>query len=335
MVKPRTFEARLKLKNKPFLCIFVIAIIFLYKIQSSKQSPPPRLKQAIPSRLQFCDLVNYEFKYDDLHLLHVKRNETTLTSRTFRKFIGFDTASMDQKVEHWQKEYNYRIQRSKKDGMHVGILQYARLLSNGAVFVDSGAHLGDTSLPVLDQLHIEGRTDIKLVLVEPDRSKCVWLLFCIRTRYPNLASSIAVVQAGLWSHNTRASLIRNKMHAGAWTVQPDRVAIRNHKMHGGPKPPRGEIRLLPLSEIVGKCHSIELIHLDVEKCELRALMGMDNLGTPIIIYENMGETDKFLVSDYLQLGHGYRLVDRIPPNNDRVMMPERLSMLLPALPYYV
>ena len=294
-------------------------------------------------RLGECPLIKSPELSFHAHVesLDVSVDTVTRSNKAFAKYKHFDEETIEEKVMRWQLEFNYRIERSKNDGMHASILKYALSLNRDAVIVDSGGHVGDTTLPVLDMLHKEhDRADLKLVIIEPDESKCTWIRFAIHTRYRHMSDSIEVVSSGLWSHETRASLERDHNHPGAWFVTPDVFQIRKHKLHNGPEPVPGEIPLLSIYDILPACSRFGLWHLDVEGSEMRAILGMGRTYfRPIVIFESFTKpgVDSFAVGDQLKYLYGYKLVDRIKPNSDRVMVPPHAfdSRTMKEMPFYV
>jgi hypothetical protein len=262
-----------------------------------------------------------------------------------KKFPNFDSASTEEKLERWRSEYNYRI----KNDNHPVRAEIVRLMAKyaplGGVMIDSGAHLGDTGIPILQKLREQHhRKDIHLVLLEPEYSKCLWIYSQIRyideNLDPGFASRVHLVQTGVWSHSTHADL--NKAgHPGAWKVEVDEYRLRSYmKSHSSRADfVPGSIRLLSVNDILTPQAKFTLWHLDVEDSETRALTGM--LRThhrPIVVIEAFSRkgTDFKFNSDFLRMNHGYRLTARLKPNQDRVLIPYEIDPgYLKELPEYI
>ena len=263
--------------------------------------------------------------------------------RVTTKFRDFDKATLEDKLRRWKKEYFFR---STKDNHPVRakivelMLKYAPL--NG-VMVDSGAHLGDTGIPILQKLRQAGRRDIHLVLLEPEYSKCFWMNEKVneidREEDPGFADKVHIVQTGVWSHSTRAQLEKGN-HPGAWTVKVDEYRLRKYmKSHNSPEGfETGSIRLMSINDILTPQAKFTLWHLDAEGSETRALMGLvQKYHRPIVVVEAFSSdgVDFKFNSDYLRMNYGYRLVTRLKPNQDRVLIPREIDWRdLDELPEY-
>lgn len=250
-------------------------------------------------------------------------------SVAFSPFKNYADATLEQKLQRWEKEYEFR---SVDHHVHLKNELFVMLDRVGRypTVVDSGAHVGDTGLPFLQRAYGAHRMDVRVVFVEPDRSKCLWirrkLLELNATSCPGIYDMASIVNAGLWSHETHASLIRDLNHAGAWTVEVDDYTKRAAR--GTDKVvPRGEIHLLSIGDILEDNINFAIWHLDVEQSETRALMGLSlTVHRPVVIFESFKQpgTDFLMPKQFLELSMGYKMTKRIPPNMDRVLWPPRL-----------
>ena len=163
-----------------------------------------------------------------------ERLQVGTKSNVFKKVNNWKNTSLGKKLQRWENEYMFRSVNEHlktKKGIYDILKKHAK---RGAVWVDSGGHVGDTSIPVLTKLWDNGRYDTKLVIVEPDKSKCLWikrnLIDLNSTEYTGIFEMVTLVNSGLWSHATRASIERDKMHPGGWSVQPDEIRLRNRSL---------------------------------------------------------------------------------------------------------
>ena len=267
------------------------------------------------------------------------------SSLVFSRFKGFENATLSDKLAHWEAEYNWRSVKYNNALRDDLVGRLAGFVRSNSVFVDSGAHVGDTSLPILARLREMGIRNHKLVLVEPDYSKCLWIKRMVNrlnVTYPGFASSVFIVNAGIWSHHTSAHVVRDKSHPGAWVVTPDVYRIRGHMKHASDLSRflRGEVALLSISDILGPRAHFVLWHLDVEGSEQRALLGLlKTPHRPIVVYESRSTkgVDFLYNKDFLMDTMGYRLHARLPPNADRVMVPPNMwrNGIDEELPWYI
>lgn len=259
------------------------------------------------------------------------------------KFKNFDSVSLDDKLRRWKKEYIHRTTKTNhpvREEIVQLMLKYSPI---SGVIVDSGAHIGDTGIPILQKLRKLGRDDIHLVLLEPEYSKCLWIhekVHEINLIDPGFSEKVHIVQTGVWSHYTHAQLEKSK-HPGAWVVKADEYRLReymkSHKFQDGFV--KGDIRMMSIEDILTPKARFTLWHCDMESSETRALIGLIRTKfRPIIVIEAMHKDDQDfkLNSDFLRLNYGYRLTKRLKPNMDRVLIPHEIDKnTLKELPNYI
>lgn len=260
---------------------------------------------------------------------------------------NFDNKTLTEKLQRWNYEFNYRISKSHKP-VRLELLRLARLYSDeNGVIVDSGAHIGDTSLPFFEEIrYTYKRTDLHLVLVEPEYSKCLWIHKYIeflsrKHGDDDLMNHIHIVNSGIWSYHTHASLIK-KNHPGSWYVQTDVYRLRQEAKKRKFKMENfvdGDIVLNSIDSILHEKAKFSLWHLDAKNSETRALLGlMRTSHRPLIIMESMSTTgtDFLLNNDILCKNMDYKLIKRVKPNFDRVFLPAEIfdDKLENELPFF-
>lgn len=248
----------------------------------------------------------------------------------FKRHRGFTNYTLEQKLAVWENEYVYR---STNYHMQLKNKLFTLLMNHGGadpVVIDSGAHVGDTSIPMMQRVIDYGRTDVRLVMVEPDESKCLWirrkLLDLNRTDSPGIAEMVYIVNAGIWSHQTTARLNRDVGHPGSWTVETDEYALRDHmKIRGNTVEgfKRGDIQMFSVGDIIKKETNLALFHLDAEGSEARAILGLLRTEQrPTVVYESRKKNNPDFLFEKNMLGYlgGYKQVERVGENSDRVMV---------------
>lgn len=263
----------------------------------------------------------------------------------FSKINNFDSMALQDKLARWESEYDYRSSEFHLESKERIVQILTMNAPYDAVFVDSGAHVGDTGLPILQKVHSMGRTDINLVLIEPDESKCLWLkrkINDIEMEHPGFADRVTVVNSGLWSHETSASLIRDQSHPGAWTVKTDEYGLREHMKKKGAIESdfqRGPIPLLSIGDILDPDADFFFWHLDVEDTEYRAMLGLMRTNfRPYVLFENHSVGKDFLMApDIMRYVLGYRLIERLGEFSDRLMVPNHLwdPLRMKDMPSYI
>ncbi len=268
---------------------------------------------------------------------HIPPARTSLKMKEikiFSPYKNFDTEDIHEKLLHWEFEYEKRSKshhRELKDYIFQTVLDSNEKFP---VIIDSGGHVGDTGVPVLKRLFENGLVDTQLVIIEPDFSKCLWikrLAIDLNKTHPGFEKNVHIVNSGIWSHKSTASLIRDKMHAGRWYVKHDDYRRRDYEKEVKKTKflepfVQGEIQLLSISDIISPNANLFLWHLDAEGSESRALLGLTKLKQePIIIFESFStkNTDFLFNKDFLKYTKNYRMIKRLLPNQDRVMIPEK------------
>jgi len=164
------------------------------------------------------------------------------------------------------------------------LLDRASRLRNTNV-VDTGAHVGDTGLFLAKALKDMGRTDIKVIMIEPHPDKIRFIRSMIAL---NGLGRVARVIEGAVGKQQMCGRIIEENHPGAWRIAPTR-AVEDCG-----------VTIFRLDDIVADAG---LLHLDVEGHELDALMGAIKLlrkDRPVLVLEkihsDMDRIDSFLRS---------------------------------------
>lgn len=320
------YRDRLQEKNIMYTFIGFLVVFFLASYTFDLKRPFPSFK--VPS------VIVEDYRFTDVPEPRSNKGGQINIGKSsiFKKVPNFNSMSLEEKMQRWEGEYQYR-------SVHYNMELKAKLANilikdapNGATFMDSGGHVGDTSIPMLQTIRKAGRKDINLIIVEPDYSKCMWitrLVMDINATDPGFADKVNLINGGMWSHGTRASIERNKQHPGAWSVTTDEYKMRDHMKKRGNRLNTfkyGKIHLYSIGDIVPSTTKLFLWHLDVEGSEARAMLGLSRTKhRPIIIFESMKKNNDFLFNtDFLRYNMGYKQVERLPPNSDRLMYPKHL-----------
>jgi FkbM family methyltransferase len=173
--------------------------------------------------------------------------------------------TLDQK---WLAEYKLKTLHAHQKKMKDLIFDMGMKLPKNPVFVDSGAHIGDTGLFLQTKWNKNGRNDIKVISIEPDESKAEF----IRKMAEVEKVKIDVVNSGLWDKTTRGDIGKHNNYSAMWTVKEN---------------PAGSIELRTLDDILDGSR-LDILQLDVEGSEPQALRGAEKTITkfhPAIIIE--------------------------------------------------
>ena len=120
--------------------------------------------------------------------------------------------------------------------------------------LDAGSHVGDTLLMIAIYLKEQGKKNIKVIGVEPDEEKCIFINELIKL---NDLNNIIMNCNALSDIEGKYTINKSNMNSGSWTVNASDKGQQNFKT---------------IDEICcGK--NMYLIHLDVEGYELKALKG--------------------------------------------------------------
>jgi len=210
--------------------------------------------------------------------------------------IKLDTLTSAQKMEHWEMEYDYYVLIHEAEARRL-LLNLAVKLPADSVIVDSGAHVGDTGIPLAQSLREAGRSDVYVLMVEPDASKVSWITKKISS-VGNLQAS--AINSGLYSNTTRANILRSDAHPSGWVILPN-VAD-------------GEIQLRSVADILAAERPRDVFglwHLDVEGSELNALQGLGAHRPHFILMETKrNNKDATLAEEYL-VSLGYKPMRRL------------------------
>lgn len=314
------------LKHAKYLGVYLIfSLVFVFVLFNTPEEIfDGEPTQVVWNHLEFKPTTPIAENWQDKEL----KKEVRITS----KFKNFDSATLEDKLRRWKKEYIFRSTRDNHPVRAKIVDLMKKYAPPNGVMVDSGAHLGDTGIPILQKLRQGGRKDIHLVMLEPEYSKCFWIHEKVKeidVLDPGFADKVHIIQTGVWSHSTHAQLEKSN-HPGAWVVKADEYRLRKymkgHETTEGFE--TGTIRMMSIDEILTPQARFTLWHLDAEGSETRALMGMTRSHhRPIVVVEAFsrdGEDFKFN-SDFLRMNYGYRLVTRLKPNMDRVLIPREIE----------
>jgi FkbM family methyltransferase len=223
-----------------------------------------------------------------------------------QKLFGYPNVNVsamtpDEKMQYWEMEFTYRVQVHEAS-VRQKLVELALGLPANSVVVDSGAHVGDTGISLAQRLHEAGRTDVHVLMVEPDASKVAWITKKLG-QLGNVKAS--VINSGLFSTTTRANVLRSAAHPGGWKIIPH-VAD-------------GEVQLRSISDILALERPRDffgLWHLDVEGTELHALKGLGVHRPRHILMEVVhdGSKEKHPAQEYLNT-LGYKLLQRLAEND--------------------
>lgn len=196
------------------------------------------------------------------------------------------------------KEFKKRMKDHEPE-TNAKLLELSLKLPRNAVVIDCGAHVGDTGIKLAKRLKAKGRQDIRIIEIEPAQDKIDFIKK--QAKIAGVEKQLTYHCAGLWDKSTGGKIIRKGGNAGAWKVQ---------ETTGGDS----EFNLRKLDDLVDR---IDLVHLDVEGAEPKALMGMQTLigkYHPPLIVEVIHSNDKTLPilkkMGYRQSG-GQMLYDRL------------------------
>ena len=207
--------------------------------------------------------------------------------------LNSGTMTAAQKMEHWEMEYRFHVLIHEPDVRRL-LLSLAVKLPANSVIVDSGAHIGDSGIPLAQGLRDAGRSDVHVLMIEPDASKVAWIAKKI-AQLGNVQAS--VVNSGLYSTTTRANILRSEAHPGAWVILPN-VAD-------------GEVQLRSVADILAVERPKDVFglwHLDVEGTELHALKGLGVHRPRYIMMEIVHNSNE--AQNYLRL-LGYKSVHQV------------------------
>lgn len=199
------------------------------------------------------------------------------------------------------KEFRRRF-KDHEHATNAYLLDTLKRLS-GQNIVDTGAHVGDTGIFLAQELKNMGRTDIKVVMIEPHHEKVAFIRQLISLN--GLDKIARVVQCAVGKVSGRTDIDTSDPNPGAWRV----------KNNGS-----GKVPIRPLDDIVD---NVGLIHLDVEGQELDALQGGKSIlyrDRPIIVLEAI-HSDVKKIRSYLG-GFEYRMERELPPY-DIAFVPDR------------
>ncbi len=182
-----------------------------------------------------------------------------LLKKPTSKNIESNTAKFNPKWyslnQNWLGEYKLKTNHDHQKKMKDKIFQMGMKLPKNAVFVDTGAHIGDTGLFLKTKWKESGRNDIKVISIEPDDSKAKFIKDMAKIENVN----IDVINAGLWNKKTKGNVIKDENYSAMWRVKEN---------------PNGSVTFRTLDDILDGSR-IDILQLDVEGSEPQALEGAE------------------------------------------------------------
>jgi len=161
---------------------------------------------------------------------------------------------------NWNEDFSRRFKTHESQEN----LKMASLLASfdrNSIVIDSGAHVGDTGLYLAIKAREIGRDDIKVVMIEPDKSKIDYINLLADI---NGLTNIVTLNYGLGMLHSKGSLDRSSNNEGAWKVNSG-VA-------------QGDFDIERLDTLITRRYQkIGLMHIDVEGMEHQVLLGADQL----------------------------------------------------------
>ena len=193
--------------------------------------------------------------------------------------IADGTKIMIPQEHKWNSDFKRRFEsHEEKENLKMASL-LGSFLKNHHV-IDTGAHVGDTGLYLALKAREIGRDDIKIIMIEPDKSKVDYINLVADI---NGLTNVVTMNYGLGMIHSRGSLDRSDNNEGGWKVNTDSN--------------KSEFDIERMDALITRrYHQIGLMHIDVEGMEHQVLLGADRLlnTTEYIMIElnNLGDRVK-------------------------------------------
>jgi FkbM family methyltransferase len=179
-----------------------------------------------------------------------------------------------QEPARWQKEFVFRT-KSHEAAANLKLKQLLDRCPDGNVIVETGGHVGDTTLWMSEYLRSK-RIQSRLVTFEPDVSKMCYIRANLAAN--GLSSYAEVRNMGL-ADSVGSGALHKGPHAGGWDVKIGASAgAADHT-----------IRLSTLDVELGTAQPIYLMKIDVEGLEVSVLKGAARLmqqQRPLVMVES-------------------------------------------------
>ena len=206
------------------------------------------------------------------------------------KSIKSETTNKSFEVENvgskWNHEFTYRI-KGHEPKTNKLLIEYSLKVPKKSIIIDAGAHVGDTGLLIARELKDNGRNDVMVYEIDPNREK---IDFITRTAQYNHLNNVIVMQLGLSNKKEMGTENQNDSNSGAWQLNTG----------------KGNIPLDSIDNLFFNKHKVGLMHLDVEGMELKTLQGADKVirnYKPFIMIEYIHSNVKQLKNFILQRGY--------------------------------
>jgi FkbM family methyltransferase len=165
--------------------------------------------------------------------------------------------------------------------------------------LDAGAHVGDTGLFLAKHLKDINKTDVKIIMIEPNKEKIKFINEVIRIN--NLENYTKVYNYAIGKKYEKGK-IKKVGHSGMWTIEK----CNNSDC---------DIEIDSLDNLL-KGIKIGIMHLDVEGYEYEVLQGSTNILSkykPKLIIEVIHSKKELLES--ILNNYKYKFKESLPPND--------------------
>ena len=163
--------------------------------------------------------------------------------------------------EHdWNDDFKRRFE-THEAAENVKMASLLTTFEQNSVIIDSGAHVGDTGLYLALKARDMGRDDLKVIMIDPDRSKLEYINLLADI---NGLTNVITMNYGLGMLHSKGSLDRTSKNEGAWKVK---AGVE-----------QGDFDIERLDTLITRRYQkIGLMHIDVEGMEHQVLLGADRL----------------------------------------------------------
>ena len=200
------------------------------------------------------------FIFEEVQEIELKETfaDETTEKKVTKKADGTEIKIPEENA--WNNDFKKRFESHEA----LENLKMASLLSTfdqNSVIIDSGAHIGDTGLYLALKAREMGRNDIKVIMIEPDKSKLEYINLLADI---NGLTNIVTLNYGLGMLHSKGSLDRSDKNEGAWKVK---AGVSE-----------GDFDIERLDTLITRRYQkIGLMHIDVEGMEHQVLLGADRL----------------------------------------------------------
>jgi len=161
----------------------------------------------------------------------------------------------------WNDDFKKRFEESGKEKENLKMASLLPDFLKNHHVIDAGSHLGDTGLYLALKARELGRDDIKVIMIDPDKSKIEYINLLADI---NGLTNVVTMKYGLGMIHSYGSLDRSGRNEGAWKVKTDSN--------------EGEFIIERLDALITRrYHQVGLMHIVVEGMEHQVLLGADRL----------------------------------------------------------